>query len=309
MNGVINLGLDSISQEVREMDDQEIEEHITGLIMAHQYSFKKGMELYGDRAEKATIKELKQIHEMDTYTPMDAKKLSREEKNKALSAMLFLTQKRCGKVKARKVAVGSKQRTFEGYNKADGSSPTVSTDGLIITSAIDGHENRDVMCLDIPGAFLNADNDEFVLMVLRGKLVEMMVKVDPVIYRKHVITDAKGQPLLYVKLNKALYGLLKAALLFYKQLVGHLKTMGFTLNPYDPCVANRTVNGEQQTVCWHVDDLKVSHVDPKVNTQFAEDIVAIYGDKVTVKRGPIHNYLGMDFDFSIDKSVKISMIK
>ena len=46
-----------------------------------------------------------------------------------------------------------------------------------------------------------------------------------------------------------------------------------------------------------------------MNTQFAEDIVAIYGDKVTVNRGPIHDYLGMDFDFSVDKSVRISMIK
>ena len=50
------------------------------------------------------------------------------------------------------------------------------------------------------------------------------------------------------------------------------------LNPYNPCVANQTVNGEQQTVCWHADDLKVSHVDPEVNEQFARDIIKLYGD-------------------------------
>ena len=100
------------------------------------------------------MKELKQIHDMDTYTPIDHKTLSTEEKNKALLALFFLTEKRDGKIKGRKCAVGSKQRTYEGYNKADGASPTVSTDGLLITAAMEGHEERDVCIMDIPGAFL-----------------------------------------------------------------------------------------------------------------------------------------------------------
>ena len=35
--------------------------------------------------------------------------------------------------------------------------------------------------------------------------------------------------------------------------------MGFKINPYDPCVLNKMVNGHQMTIYWHVDDLKVSH--------------------------------------------------
>ena len=35
--------------------------------------------------------------------------------------------------------------------------------------------------------------------------------------------------------------------------------IGFKLNPYDPCVANKIVHGKQLTIAWHVDDLKVSH--------------------------------------------------
>ena len=45
---------------------------------------------------------------------------------------------------------------------------------------------------------------------------------------------------------------------------------GFELNPYDPCVANKMVNGEQLTVCWQVDDLTSSHIDPKVNAEFLQ---------------------------------------
>ncbi len=68
--------------------------------------------------------------------------------------------------------------------------------------------------------------------------------------------------MLYVKLNEALYGLLKSYLLFYKKLVAELESMEFELNPYDPCIANHMVNEIQQTVAWHIDDLKISHIDP-----------------------------------------------
>jgi hypothetical protein len=67
---------------------------------------------------------------------------------------------------------------------------------------------------------------------------------------------------------KALYGKLQSALLFCKKLIKDLATIGFKTNPYDPCVANRMVKGKQPAVTWHVDDLKSSHVNPKVNDDF-----------------------------------------
>ena len=71
--------------------------------------------------------------------------------------------------------------------------------------------------------------------------------------------DAKGQKVLYVQLSKALYGLLRAAILFYRKLRKELEEYGFAVNPYDPCVANKmTECGKQITVLWHVDDLKIS---------------------------------------------------
>ena len=76
----------------------------------------------------------------------------------------------------------------------------------------------------------------------------MMVRIDPFLYRKYVTYSAKGTPMLYVRLSKALYGMLKAALLFYKRLRFDLEEMGFVINPYDPCVANMMVNGAQITV-------------------------------------------------------------
>ena len=63
--------------------------------------------------------------------------------------------------------------------------------------------------------------------------------------------------------------MLKATLMFYKRLRFDLEEMGFVINPYDPCVANMMVNGAQITVCWNVDDLKISHRDEEAVSAFA----------------------------------------
>ena len=110
-------------------------------------------------------------------------------------------------------------------------------------------------------AFLNVHNGERVLMLLRGKLTEVMVRIDPSMYREYVTYSKNGVPMLYVRLSKLLYGMLRTDLLFYKRLRNDLEDRGFVVNPYDPYVTNKMVYGAQMTVCWHVDDLKISHRD------------------------------------------------
>ena len=165
---------------------------------------------------------------------------------------MFITEKRDGRIKSRKCAIGRKQRKFDGYDKAAGSSPTDSTDGVIVTTAIDVHEERDVASLDIPTAILRADNDEHIIMLLEGKVVELLVQLQPELYRNYVFTSKNGESMLYIILLKGLCGLLKPALLFYKKLASELVDMGFKINPYDPCVASKIVNGTQMTVTWHI---------------------------------------------------------
>ena len=70
-------------------------------------------------------------------------------------------------------------------------------------------------------------------------------------------------------MNKALYGLLKSALDFYLKLRGDLEEKDYVINPYDPCVANKTIGGSQHTVMWHLDDLNCSNKKSFVNTKFA----------------------------------------
>ena len=73
---------------------------------------------------------------------------------------------------------------------------------------------------------------------------------------------------------------------------------GFKLNPYDPYIANKMVNGKQMTVCWYLDDLKMFHAKEDVLTAFINCLEGIYG-KLSVSRGEVHKYLGMTFDTRI----------
>ncbi len=133
-----------------------------------------------------------------------------------------------------------------------------------------------------------------------------MVKFAPQVYRKYVTLGNKGEPMLYVTLQKALYGCLRSALLFYLKLVADLEGYGFRLNPYDPCVANKIVNGKQMTLTFHVDDIKISHVDQLEVTKLIQWFKSIYGANVRVSRGTTHDYLGMMLSFS-NGQVRISM--
>jgi len=60
---------------------------------------------------------------------------------------------------------------------------------VFITSAIDATENWKNVTIDIPGAFLHADNEDYVLMKMVGTLAELMVKTNPTLYRKYILIE------------------------------------------------------------------------------------------------------------------------
>jgi len=216
---------------------------------------------------------------------------------------MFLTEKRTEEIKARDCANGSIQ--CQHIAKEEAAAPTVTSEAIFVQSTIYAHENRDVATCDSPGAFLQADNPDFVLMRLDGILAETNL------YRKYVTTNAKGKPVLYVQLEKAVYGMMKSALLFYRKLVADLLSLGFEINPYDPCVANKIINGKQMTICWHVDDLFIGHVDPTILTSFLDWLAQRYDTddkKLNDVRGHKHDDLGMNLDFSTSGAVQIDMI-
>jgi hypothetical protein len=220
--------------------------------------------------------ELTQMHDTNVFRPIEVESLTYDKKKEALSLLMFLKEKRDSLIKVRMCADGCKQKDGT-WAKQDTTSLTVATESVFITAVIGVHEGRDVACFNIPGAFLHTDVDEDITIVFKCRLAELMVQVAPNLYRKYITVNRKGTAILYVKMQKALYRLLRSALLFYKKLVADLESDVFVLNPYDSCVANKVVDGKQMTVCWHVDNLKVSHCDSAQVTILGKWLSKKYG--------------------------------
>ena len=109
---------------------------------ATTYSLKKGISKYGNKCRQAINKELSQLHNREFFKPVMLSDLIREEKDKAMNSLIFLTEKRDGTIKARACANGSTRRTHIDKNKA--ASPTVTTEAILTTAVMNAKQQRNV---------------------------------------------------------------------------------------------------------------------------------------------------------------------
>ena len=309
---LIQVAKKKVKQKRIKVNVRDMFRKVAAIIMSHmgqtsssehdQLSVREGIRRFGQQAIDAVLKEYAQLHDMHTFNLEDPKKLTRQQKRRALNLITKIKKKCCGRVKAKGCADGRKQRLW--INKEEVSSPTVQLESLIITALIDALEGRDVATADITGAYLIANMKDYVLVRLTGESVDIICDVNPT-YKKFV-TMENGKKVLYMKLVKALYGCMQSAILWYETFVTKLKGAGFKLNPYDPCVANKQMNGSQCTIVWYVDDTKISHKDSNVVSAVIKDIEDAFG-KMSVKRGKSHVFVGMDLHFRNDGKLDISM--
>ena len=219
--------------------------------------------------------------------------------------MMFLQEKRTGNIKGRASAYVQPQRKTS--QKGGMSAPTVETELVLITTCIDAMENCDVAIADVHRAFLTEHIYKEVHMLLDDEMADEMQRIFPKQYAKYVFKNKNSKIMIYVGLNKAVYGCLRVALLFYQKLQKELVDHGFVINNYGPCIANNLVEVIKITLTWHVDDLKISHKNPDKVTNLLTHLLKVCGEKFPVSHGRKHTYLGMYLDFSTPGVVKVLM--
>ena len=273
-------------------------------VMFTQMSAHKGIKLFGQRAIAAMIKELKQLNDgvipgNPVIAPIPFDELTAKDKKESLEAVNLIAIKRSGKIKGRTCANGSKKRKYLRDNKDD-PSPTASLESIMTTLVIDAYEGRDIAIADVLGAYLHAKFPESKTVILRMTdiFVDIICEINDE-YSKHIVYEInkKGKQIkcLYVRVLRALYGCLESAFLWYELYLNTLKKLGFKINPYDRCVANKMINGSQCTIVFYVDDNKISHIDKEVVSDVINDISKHFGE-LTVSRGTKHAFLGMDIE-------------
>ena len=90
----------------------------------------------------------------------------------------------------------------------------VSTEAVFLIAVIDAMEGRNVVVVDVPGAFMQADIDQLVHVRFTRAMVTLLLEIDYEMYKDYVIVE-KGEQVMYMELLKALYGTLRAARLFW----------------------------------------------------------------------------------------------
>jgi hypothetical protein len=267
----------------------------------YHISVNKALLTLGQPALRAIALELKNILDYETIVPVDITSIS--DRRSIIRSSMFLKEKflpsgALDKLKGRLVAGGNRQDKSI-YSHEEISSPTVALWGVFITATIAAHEKRHVLVCDIRSAYLNAEVKNKILMRIEPKIAAIIVgavsKFSPGL-------DFDGS--LVVQLNKALYGCVESAALWYQHLKATLLACGYLCSSVDPCLFNKTFNGNKSTICVHVDDLLITSTSQPLLDELVAHLEAAYG-QLTKKAGPEVDYLGMHFCFC-DK-VTVSM--
>ena len=131
---------------------------------------------------EATKAEISQLHERECFAPISIAEMTPTEKERAMEAIMLLTEKRSGKIKGRMVYNGKPTREWLG--KEDSASPTASLESIFLTAVIDAHEGRDLMTADVPNAYCQTtltieEGKERIIMKITGVLVDVLVQLSP----------------------------------------------------------------------------------------------------------------------------------
>ena len=293
---------------------QLVQDNIRARILPYKTAYACNMSMaralskFKRTALEAIIKELSQLENKGVWKPCDTSTWSRRKLKGVIRSNLFLKEKYLStgefdKLKARLVAMGNFQDKGLYDYHSELSSPTVATTSAFMVAAIAAKEKRHVATIDIGGAYLNAEMQNEVFMSLDPKIAAIIANINPS-YRNYMRADGT----VVVQLQKALYGCVESARLWYEHFAGTLETLGFVKNPVDKCIFNKLINNVQCTICVHVDDCLISCEDQESLEEVLQQLIEVYKE-VSVTRGVKHSYLGMTLDFSKEHEVQITMEK
>ena len=142
------------------------------------YSLQRGIKKFGKKDCEATLSEMQKLHDRECFKPINIKDVTESEHCKEVRSLLFLVDKRDGRIKTRHFANGKPQRQW--LDMEDVSSPTVGTESTHITSVIDDKEWRDVVTCDVANMDPTDKHGDQIIIRIIGSLVDILCALDNV---------------------------------------------------------------------------------------------------------------------------------
>ena len=273
-------------------------------------SVKAALQRYGDDAREVITKEIQQFIDKKVWHAVLPSHLPKSERKRIIPSKMFLKEKflpntKFDKLKARLVAGGHRQDRAL-YEKCDTNAPTVHHSIVMSVIAIAAAEHRKIATIDIGGAYLLASRTTNLVKVhvkLDRQMTEILTGLDES-YSPFVLEDGT----CIVELDKAMYGCIESAKLWYNTISSLLESIGFVGNHVDRCVFNKTINGKQCTLVLYVDDILLTCEDQSAIDSTISLIQSEYSE-TRVTHGPVVPYLGMNVDMSVHGEARITMLQ
>ena len=304
-------GIEQITYNLRGNRSRDYSSHIDQINKKDNFAFlsrrqkvSEGIKNFGEDAIKALTTEHSQLERINVFQRIDPSRLTKEVTQRALRSVNIIQEKINKKLKGRTCTDGRKQRNDDPVLEV--SSRTILIEALIVSLLIDVHEDRDMGIFDVKGSYLNASapDDKFIVIQFNSRYVELLCEMNKD-YGKDVVWEC-GEKVLCLRAVKAIYRCVESSLLWYSHFMDNIRELGFKVNQYESCVANKEINGSTCTISWYIDDVKVSHC----NTRVVDDVITQMRDKyisIKVSRGRIHKFLGMTVEFMGQGNIAISM--
>lgn len=173
----------------------------------------------------------------------------------------------------RLVAMGFRQIPGIDYQTAH--SPVLTDISFHLIIILKLQRGWDMMALDIEKAFLEPTLDEDIF-ISAPQVLEYTTNID----RKTSIC----------KINKAIYGLVQAARIFYNTITEFLRKLGFKISSIDPCLAIKITKDGTIIIGIYVDDLIMIG-----DNKLLEETMTRIKEKIGIRiKYPVNEYVGCE---------------
>jgi hypothetical protein len=237
-------------------------------------------------------------------------------KSNIISSIIFIKNKYRAdgtfeKTKARLAARGDQQHST--VFSDDNSSPTAQLTSLFTILSIATKYQCYVQSVDVPGAYLHAKlkKDDHIYMYLPRECESIWCELNDQPIKEYQHDNHK----IYVKLNKALYGLRQSSVLWYNTLAGKLQDIGFKPLQSDQCIFIKRISPEKFIISLiYVDDILLVSTDTDLIDYVINLLTKSFG-KLSRQCGNILSFLSLMIEInpsrtslSINQSVYVSKI-
>ncbi len=245
-------------------------------------SIKQSAKKLGDeKTNEAVWKELSQLITANVWTMI---KREDYQQKRCLPSHLFLKAKTDAnnnftKLKARLVALGNRDPNPPPVTE----SPTASITTILMVLTIAVKRKWFTSTVDVTGAYLHADLDREVHMILGPNIANIMKSHVPC--QDHILENGT----IVVKLNKCLYGLKESGRQWYLLLSQILTNNGLTQSIRDPCL----FHSNDCLIAIYVDDLLIT-TSNKDRTSSIHNALQNAFTAITINEGDNISFLGIN---------------